>query len=65
MQITLNGESLVLDNQVNIFQLLSRLEISGRFAVEVNQQIISRSSFSTYKIEPGDNIEIIEAVGGG
>ncbi len=65
MQITLNGESLVVDNQVNIVQLLSRLEISGRLAVEVNQQIIPRSLFSTYEIESGDNVEIVEAIGGG
>ncbi len=65
MQITLNGESLVFDNQVNIVQLLSRLEISGRLAVEVNQRIIPRSLFSTYKIEPGDDVEIVEAIGGG
>ncbi len=65
MQITLNGESLVVDNQVNIVQLLSRLEISGRLAVEVNQQIIPRSLFPTYEIESGDNVEIVEAIGGG
>ncbi len=65
MQITLNGESIVLDNQVNIVQLLSRLEISGRLAVEVNQRIIPRSLFSNYKIKSGDNVEIVEAIGGG
>lgn len=65
MQIILNGESLVVNNQVNIVQLLSRLEISGRLAVEVNQQIIPRSLFSTYEIESGDNVEIVEAIGGG
>jgi len=65
MQITLNGELLVLDNSVNIVQLLSRLELSGRLAVEVNQQIIPRSSFTTYEIQSDDKIEIVEAIGGG
>ena len=65
MQIILNGESLVIDNQVNIVQLLSRLEVSGRLAVEINQRIIPRSLFSTYEIESGDNVEIVEAIGGG
>jgi len=65
MQITLNGESIVLDNQANIVQILSRLEISGRLAVEVNQRIIPRSLFSTYEIKSGDNVEIVEAIGGG
>jgi sulfur carrier protein len=65
MQIILNGESIELDNQVNIVQLLSKLEISGRLAVEVNQRIIPRSLFSAYEIESGDNVEIVEAIGGG
>lgn len=65
MQITLNDKSIVLDNQVNIVQLLSQLEISGRLAVEVNQRIIPRSLFSTYEIKSGDNVEIVEAIGGG
>ena len=65
MQITLNGDSLVIDDQVNIVQLLSRLEISGRLAVEINQRIIPRSLFSTYEIESGDDVEIVEAIGGG
>lgn len=65
MQITLNGESIVLDNKESIVQLLSRLEITGRLAVEVNQRIIPRSLFSTYEIKSGDNIEIVEAIGGG
>ncbi|MCK5499030.1 MAG: sulfur carrier protein ThiS, partial [Gammaproteobacteria bacterium] len=46
-------------------QLLSKLELSGRLAVEVNQHIIPRSLFSTYEIESGDNVEIVEAIGGG
>lgn len=65
MQITLNGELLVLDNPVNIVHLLSRLELSGHLAVEVNQHIIPRSSFATYEIQSDDIIEIVEAIGGG
>jgi len=65
IQITLNGESIELDNQANIVQLLSRLEVSGRLAVEVNRRIIPRSLFSTYEIKSGDNVEIVEAIGGG
>ena len=65
MQITLNGESIDLDNSVTIVQLLSRLELPGRLAVEVNRRIIPRSLFSTYEIESGDDVEIVEAIGGG
>jgi sulfur carrier protein len=65
MQITINGESLDLDNSINIVQLLSKLELSGRLAVEVNRRIIPRSLFSTYEIESGDHVEIVAAIGGG
>ncbi len=65
MQIILNGESIDLDNSVTIIQLLSRLELSGPLAIEVNQRIIPRSLFSTYQIKSGDLVEIVEAIGGG
>lgn len=65
MQIILNGESVDLDNSVTIVQLLSRLELSGRLAIEVNRRIIPRNLFSTYEIESGDLVEIVEAIGGG
>lgn len=65
IQITLNGESFDLEKSMNINQLLSELELSGRLAVEVNRQIIPRSLFTDYEIKQNDNIEIVEAIGGG
>lgn len=65
MKITLNGELLALNDSINITQLLSKFGFSGQIAVEINQNIIPRSTFSIYKIEPDDNVEIVEIIGGG
>lgn len=65
MKITLNGKIFTLDSAINITQLLSRLDLSGPLAVEINQKIIPKSTFDTHKIKPEDNIEIVRAIGGG
>lgn len=65
MQITLNGKFFTLDGAVNITQLLSKLDFSAPLAVEINQEIIPKSTFDIHKIKPGDNIEIVQAIGGG
>jgi len=65
MQITLNGELYLVENANNLEELLIELNLKGRLAVEINQQIIPRSSYSTQKISPDDKVEIVYAIGGG
>lgn len=65
MQIQLNGNSFSLDNITTIQDLLDNLNLSGRLAVEVNHQIVPRSSFQSHVLNSGDNIEIVHAIGGG
>jgi len=65
MQIQLNGNTLTLDNVSTIQELLDELKLSGRLAVEVNQQIIPRSMFISHELKTGDTIEIVHAIGGG
>lgn len=65
MKITLNGRLLLLEKPLNIDGLISKYQLSGQFAVEINHSIIPRSSFANYKIKAGDKIEIVEAIGGG
>jgi sulfur carrier protein len=33
--------------------------------VEVNEELVPRSRFEAHRLEPGDRVEIIHAVGGG
>jgi sulfur carrier protein len=65
MQIILNGNPCTYNNINTVNDLLKQLQIKGQIAVEINQQIIPRSKFNTCKINPGDAIEIVHAVGGG
>ena len=65
MQITLNGKTCSIEKIVTVQDLLEELQLSGRLAVEVNQEIIPRSLFKTHEIHAGDSIEIVRAIGGG
>lgn len=66
MQIIINGKSKIVSEGLTVQQLLQELGIAGKkLAVEVNQEIVPRSTLSKYIIEPGDSVEIIHAIGGG
>lgn len=65
MQIFLNGEPQETSCQ-NLLQLVQELSLEGkRFAVEMNEMIISKSKLELTPIAEKDRIEIIHAVGGG
>ena len=64
--IVLNGNDRQLDDNSNITQLLDKLDLGEkRLAVEVNMQIIPRSDFSSFTLNEQDNVEIVQAIGGG
>ncbi len=50
---------------MTIEKLISSLDIEGKFAIEINQHIIPRSKYADTSIHLGDNIEIVQAIGGG
>lgn len=65
MQIYLNGELIETSVQV-LSELIDSLDLQGqRFAVEMNEQIISKSKFADTPLTEHAKIEIIQAVGGG
>ncbi len=64
--ITLNGDPYAVDGDLRLVALLERLNMrQGRVAVEINREIIPRASYPATMIKPGDNVEIINFVGGG
>ncbi len=64
--IILNGNNKPLNSCTNIVQLLESLDLSNkRLAVEINQQIVPRSDFASIILEDQDNVEIVQAIGGG
>ena len=65
MKVLLNGSSYSLKDNCSLDSLIKNLELDGKYAVEINQNIIPRSQYRTKKISNGDKIEIVQAIGGG
>ena len=66
MTITLNGDAHSLAAPLTVAGLLAQLEIDPRsVAVERNFVVIKRDAYPTTAVEEGDQIEIVNFVGGG
>ena len=66
MKIMLNGDPYDLPGPLTIAGLLARLDIdSRRVAVERNLVVLKRALFDTTEVTDGDQIEIVNFVGGG
>jgi sulfur carrier protein len=66
MELYLNGTLQAFDDALSVSDLLERLGIQGqRVAVEVNRRIIAKSLHQQTRLNAGDRVEIIQAMGGG
>jgi len=66
MTIRLNGDSHEIAGPLSISALLEQLEIDARrVAVELNMDVVKKSAYDSSVIKDGDEIEIVNFVGGG
>ena len=66
MKIVLNGDPFELAGPRSISALLKELEIDARrVAVEHNLIVLKRTAFETTEVREGDQVEIVNFVGGG
>jgi sulfur carrier protein len=66
MTIRLNGDPHDVPGPLTVSQLLSHLEIDARrVAVELNLVVLKRQTFDTTTVNEGDEVEIVNFVGGG
>jgi thiamine biosynthesis protein ThiS len=66
MEITVNGQSRTLPEKTTAAGLVAMLELAGRrYAMEINGEIVPKSTHPERVLEPGDRVEIVHAVGGG
>ena len=66
MTITLNGDPFAVEGPLTVGDLLARLDIDPRrVAIEHNMIILKRATFDQVPIHEGDQIEIVNFVGGG
>jgi thiamine biosynthesis protein ThiS len=66
MIITLNGDKHELAAPLSVSALLQQLEIDARrVAVELNLAVVKKAAYDSSVIKDGDEIEIVNFVGGG
>jgi thiamine biosynthesis protein ThiS len=66
VQITLNGDPHELPGPLTVTDLLSTLHLDPRrVAVELNLTVLKRATFDTTVVNEGDQVEVVNFVGGG
>jgi sulfur carrier protein len=64
--ILLNGEPYPLDGCTRLAALIERLGMRpSRIAVEINRRVVPKAEYAATTVAPGDQIEIVNFVGGG
>ena len=66
MVVIINGDQHLIDSSNSLMDLLVSLEMTQRqIAVELNGEIIPKSTFEQQQLSDGDKIEIVQFIGGG
>ncbi|MFL2733144.1 MAG: sulfur carrier protein ThiS [Gammaproteobacteria bacterium] len=66
MKIFVNGTPTEIPLDLNIYMLLDQLDVQKKhIAIEINENIIFKTDWESTKLEEGDKIEIVKAIGGG
>ncbi len=66
IQIYINGKKKNINSDLNLINILEEYSLKNKLvAVEINQEVISKSDYKTKKINKNDRIEILELIGGG
>jgi len=66
LQLQINGKPSEMPGESNIEQLVATLQLEGkRFAIELNGEIVPKSRHAATRLNNGDKLEVVVAVGGG
>ena len=66
MQVTINAEPQTVPDDSSVADLIDLLQLQNkRLAIEINKELVPRSTFATHKLTESDEIEIVQAIGGG
>jgi sulfur carrier protein len=64
--LTVNGDLIRVAAGLTVAQLIARLELDTRkVAVELNLEIVPRSTYAAVHLRDGDRLEIVHFIGGG
>lgn len=66
ISLNINGELRMFPRALTCAELVTELDLEGRrIAIERNGDIVPRSQFDACRLQDGDRLEIVAAVGGG
>jgi len=66
LNLTVNGEALDFELPLTVSGLVERLGLDTRkVAVELNREIVPRSTYGSVALQSGDVLEIVHFIGGG
>ena len=66
IDITLNGEPRRAAGDWVVADLMSTLNQPAQgVAVAINREVVPRATWHTRRLNPGDRVEIVKAIGGG
>ncbi|HFE37900.1 MAG TPA: sulfur carrier protein ThiS [Gammaproteobacteria bacterium] len=66
MIIRVNGQPRDIPESCSAQHLITLLEMQNdKIAMEVNLEIVPRSTYSDFILKADDNVEIVRAIGGG
>ena len=66
MEVSVNGKSVSVPAGSSLSTLIQRLSLGdSKIAVEHNREIIPRSQYDSLQLRDGDQLEIVQAIGGG
>jgi sulfur carrier protein len=66
LNVSVNGKTQQVPPGASVADLVNDLSLQGkRFAVERNGEIVPKSTLTSVRLEDGDKLEVVVAVGGG
>jgi thiamine biosynthesis protein ThiS len=66
LRVRVNGREVLLADGASVAALLETLSVSSpRVAVERNREIVPKAEYATTLLGEGDELEVVEFVGGG
>ena len=64
--IQLNGDPYVIEGDARLTSLIAVLKMKpARIAVELNREVVPKADYATISLRDGDELELINFVGGG
>ena len=66
MEVCVNGNPVSVPAGFTLAMLIQQLSLGGdKIAVELNRDIVPRSQYDALQLTEGDQLEIVQAIGGG